>query len=89
MKEKFQKKIRKIQKFTVNIIHTIRNKLTVKEVRPLKSENNKRTDHFQMANKFNDYFTSLFTNERLENMPVPIKMFEGNQRLNEIELSEL
>lgn len=41
-----------------------------------------------MTNKFNEYFTSVFTNEKFENILVPIKIYEGIKFLNKIDLSE-
>ena len=59
----------------------VRSKQYVRDkVGPLEnSAGNIRYDGFQMVKGLNEYFSSVFTKEYISSLPLPVRIFEGDE----------
>ena len=81
-KHSFEEKLAKnIKNDSKSFYAYVRSKQRTKTwVGPLKDESgNTVTDSLVASNLLNNYFASVFTNENLQNIPEPIKVFKGKQ----------
>ena len=90
-KRKFERTLAKnAKKNPKGLFSYLKKKRNNKEsVGPLKDSTGATvTDDSSMANVLNCFFSSVFTEEDLNNLPVPKKMYHGNNPLNRVEFSE-
>ena len=85
-KKTFEKKLAKEAKKNPRAFYSYLNSKTVNKqsVGPLKDDGNIVSDNEQMCDLMNKYFSSVFTNEDVSNIPLLEKMYNGNLALTSV-----